>query len=200
MKKGILNKGLSILLSIGVLSACTDKFEEINKDPNNPVEVSTGSLLTNAQKGLVDDIYDEWFSGRQSYVYSQFLAQTAYTEEDRYQLRQPTNNTYWTLIYGDIMDLVEIIRINTEDEEGGDPNEIAVARILKAWAMQIMTDTYGDVPYFEAFKAELDVSPAYTPQSEIYADLIKELTEASAQINPNATACGSADLIYGGDM
>lgn len=200
MKKGIFKKGIAIMLSLGILSSCTDKFEEINRDPNNPVEVSTGSLLSNAQKGLVDDIYDEWFSGRQSYVYSQFLAQTAYTEEDRYQLRQPTNNTYWTLIYGDVMDLVEIIRLNTEDEEGGDPNEIAVARILKAWAMQIMTDTYGDIPYFEAFKAELDVSPAYTPQSEIYADLIKELTEASAQIDPSATAFGSADLIYGGDM
>ena len=93
MKKGIFKKGIAIMLSLGILSSCTDKFEEINRDPNNPVEVSTGSLLSNAQKGLVDDIYDEWFSGRQSYVYSQFLAQTAYTEEDRYQWRQRGRNS-----------------------------------------------------------------------------------------------------------
>jgi hypothetical protein len=98
------------------------------------------------------------------------------------------------------MDLVEIIRLNSDAGRPSDPNEIAVARILKAWAMQIMTDTYGDIPYSEAFKAELDVNPAYTTQSEIYADFLKELTEASAQLNTASTAFGDADLIYGGDM
>lgn len=182
-----------------IVSSCTENFEEINKDPNNPTAVSTGSLMANAQKGLIDDIYDEWYSGRQSYLYAQFLAQRNYTEEDRYQLREPTNNTYWGLIYGDVMDLVEIIRLNTEAGEEGSQNEIAAARILKAWAMQILTDTYGDVPYFEAFQAENEVSPVYTPQSEIYADLLKELTEAAAQINVDEPVFGEYDLIYGGD-
>ncbi len=199
MKKSFLYKFSSMLVAVFALASCTENFEEINRDPNNPTAVSTASLLSNAQKGLVDDIYDEWFSGRQSYVYSQFLAQTAYTEEDRYQLRQPVNNNYWTFIYGDIMDLVEIICLTKQRQAGGNPNEIAIARILKAWSMQIMTDTYGDVPYFEAFKAEGDVSPEYTPQAEIYADLLKELTEASAQLNTAESAFDDADLIYGGD-
>lgn len=201
MIKNINIKVVALAASLIALASCTENFEEINKDPNNPTRVETASLMANAQKGLIDDIYDEWFSGRQSYVYAQYLAQRNYTEEDRYQLRQPTNNTYWTLIYGDVMDLVEIIRLNEELGEEGNTNQIAAARILKAWAMQILTDTYGDVPYFEAFKAEADVSPAYTPQSEIYADLIKELTEASAQIDVNQPvfAAASGDLIYDGD-
>jgi hypothetical protein len=182
-----------------IASSCTDNFTEINKDPNNPIEVSTGSLMANAQKGLLDDIYDEWYSGRQSYLYAQYFAQRNYTEEDRYQLRQPVNNNYWTFIYGDVMDLVEIIRLNTEAGAEGNQNEIAAARILKAWAMQILTDTYGDIPYFEAFKTGEDVSPVYTPQSEIYQDLIKELTEAAAQINVDESMFGDFDLIYGGD-
>ena len=62
--------------------------------------------------------------------------------------------------------------------------------------MQILTDTYGDIPYIEAFKAEGDVSPEYAPQAEIYADLLKELTEASAQINTGESVFGDADLIY----
>src|SRR5687768_12050532 len=151
--KNIFSKEIAIVLLILLLVSCSQDFEEINRDPNNPTMVRTSSLMTNAQKGLLDDIYDEWFSGRQSYLYSQYFAQRNYTEEDRYQLRQPTNNSYWTYIYGDIMDLVEIIRLN---EEAPVPNEnqIAAARILKAWAVQIMTDAYGDIPYFEAFKAE----------------------------------------------
>ena len=199
MKKIFYRKGLVIAVLLLILASCTENFDEINTDPNNPTEVDPAYLMSNAQKGLLDDIYDEWFSGRQSYLYSQYFAQRNYTEEDRYQLRQPTNNTYWTLIYGDVMDLVEVIRLNEEAGEDGNVNQIAAARILKAWAMQIMTDTYGDIPYFEAFKAEGDVSPAYTPQNEIYADLIKELTEASAQIDVGKPVFTSGDIIYGGD-
>src|ERR1044071_1561900 len=115
MKKSFLYKSLSMLGLVAVLASCDNNFEEINADPNNPTKVSTASLLTNAEKGLVDDIYDEWFGGRQSLVYAQFLAQRNYTEEDRYQLRQPVNNNYWTYIYGNIMDLAEIIRLNSID-------------------------------------------------------------------------------------
>jgi hypothetical protein len=199
MKNIFYRKGLSIALMLLVLASCTENFEEINTDPNNPTKVDPAYLMSNAQKGLLDDIYDEWFSGRQSYLYAQYFAQLNYTEEDRYQLRQPTNSTYWTYIYGDVMDLVEVIRLNEELGDEGNINQIAAARILKAWAMQILTDTYGDIPYFEAFKAEGDVSPAYTPQNEIYADLIKELTEASSQIDVSKPVFTSGDIIYNGD-
>ncbi len=71
---------------------------------------------------------------------------------------------------------------------------------MKAWAFQILTDTYGDIPYTAALGATLGTSsPAYTPQSEIYPDLLRELTEASAQIVPGQTL-GGGDLVYAGDM
>jgi hypothetical protein len=200
MNKILKGRLLALTLVLLLLSGCTDRFDEINTDPNNPTTVPTSTLMANAQKGLLDDIYDEWYSGRQSYLYVQYLAQRNYTEEDRYQLRETVNNDYWVRIYGDIMDLQEIIRLNTEAGEKGNVNEIAAARILKAWATQILTDTYGDIPYAEAFKAEKNVSPAYTLQSEIYADLLKELTEAAAQIDLNKPGFSEGDIIYDGDV
>ena len=122
-------KELTIILVMLLLSGCTDKFEEINTDPNNPTAVPTSTLMANAQKGLLDDIYDEWYSGRQSYLYVQYLAQRNYTEEDRYQLRETVNNNYWVRIYGNVMDLQEIIRLNTEADEKGNVNEIAAASV-----------------------------------------------------------------------
>jgi hypothetical protein len=202
-KRNILYTFLATAL---LLLGCTKDFEEINTDPNNPLEVSTSALMTSAQKSLLDDIRDEWFSGRQSYLYAQYFAQRNYTEEDRYQIRQTTNNTYWRLIYTDMKDLQEIIRLNTDPATkskaatyGNSDNQIAAARILKAWAFQILTDTYGDIPYFEALQGETILTPAYTPQQEIYADLIKELTEASAQLNLDEPVLFSGDVIYGGD-
>jgi hypothetical protein len=88
-----------IFLLAGLLVAgCTKEFDEIGTDPNNPKEVSTAALMTYTQKVLLDDIRDEWFSGRQGLAYAQYFAQRNYTEEDRYQIRQTTNNTYWHLI------------------------------------------------------------------------------------------------------
>lgn len=195
------------LIGLFTITGCKKDFEEINTSPNNPSEVSTPSLLTNAQKSLTDDIYDEWFSGRQSLLYAQYWTQRNYTSEDRYSLRQTTNNTYWRLIYTDIMDLMEIIRLNTDSETkdrmslyGDNNNQIAVARIMKAWAMQILTDTYGDIPYFDAFKGIDNPSPKYDNQKDIYADLLKELKEAAAQIDESKSGFTSGDIIYEGDM
>ena len=46
------------------ISGCTDKFDEINTNPNAPVVVPSTALLTAAEKSLMDDINDEWWSGR----------------------------------------------------------------------------------------------------------------------------------------
>lgn len=190
-----------------MISSCTKDFEEINTDPNNPSKVTTGALLTNAQKSLMDDMRDEWFSGRQGLVYAQYITQRNYTSEDRYSIRQSTNNTYWRLIYTDIMDLQEIIRLNTDPSTkvevvvmGPNVNQIAIAKILKAYSFQVLTDIYGDIPYEEAFQVELHPNPKYTAQSVIYADLIKELTEASNMIDVTSNTFGENDVIYKGDM
>jgi hypothetical protein len=204
-------KKISILIMLGgllfMITSCTKDFEDINKDPNNPSKVTTGSLLTNAQKSLMDDMRDEWFSGRQGLVYAQYITQRNYTSEDRYSIRQSTNNTYWRLIYTDIMDLQEIIRLNTDPStnveaslSGSNNNQIAIAKVLKVYAFQVLTDIYGDIPYLEAFQVDKYPNPKYTAQSDIYADLIKELTDASNMIDISGSAFGDNDVIYGGDM
>jgi Starch-binding associating with outer membrane len=196
-----------ILISLGLLLAgCTGEFEEMNTNPNFPTKASTSSLLTTAQKAIMDHTRDEWWGGRQTFVWSQYLSQNNYTNEDRYLIRQGSNNSNWGAFYMDIMDLVEIIHLNTDEETkaemsvyGPNENQIAVARILKAYMMQIMTDSWGDIPYFEAFDNVNHPGPAYDSQESIYMDLIKELTEASAMINLSAPAFTVGDIFYGGD-
>jgi hypothetical protein len=198
----ILLLGLITLLTL----RCTKDFDEINTDPNRPTKVPTTNLIITAEKTLLDDIMDEWWSGRQSLLWSQYWAQRNYTSEDRYSIRQNVNNGYFRLIYTDMMDLEEIIRLNRNPETkvematyGNNQNQIAAAKILKAWAFQIMTDTYGDIPYFEAFNAETNPNPAYTPQKDIYVDLLKSLKEASDSIVEDEPVFTSGDIIYGGD-
>jgi hypothetical protein len=106
-------------------------------------------------------------------------------------------------------DLNEIIRLNTDEASkplmaayGSNANQIASARILRAWTFQHLTDLYGDIPYFDALKAGEGSAfylPKYDKQSEIYPAIIMELTEAAAQIDGGA-GWSQGDIIYGGDM
>jgi hypothetical protein len=196
------------LLLMAIIAGCTKDFEEINTNPNRPREVPTIYLIGTAQKSLMDDIGDEWFNGRQGMVWSQFWSQRNYTSEDRYAIRQSVNNNYWRLIYTDLMDFQEIINIaqdtarskEIDTNYGDSKGQIAVANIMKAWAFQILTDAYGDIPYFEAFQAETNPTPAYTPQKEIYMDLLAKLKEASTTLSAiTEPVFTEGDLIYNGD-
>jgi hypothetical protein len=201
-----------IKLTLGIflvlfIMGCTKNFDKINTNPNNPGEVTTASIFTMAQKGLCDNIYDEWWGGRQSMLYAQYWCQRNYPSEDRFAIRQNINNQYWRLIYHDMMNLQEVINLNTNPEtkakagaSGDNTNQIACATILKIWAMQMMVDTYGNVPYSAAFKGAAGPTPKYDTQPEIYAALQTELTAAVKSIDEGAGGFISGDVVYGGDM
>jgi len=209
--KTIIKLSLGLFLALFIMG-CTKNFDTINDNPNQPAEVITPTLLTAAQKGLCDDIYDEWWGGRQSMLYAQYWVQRNYPSEDRYAIRQNINNQYWRLIYHDVMNLQEVIRLNTDAEMkpkaavyGDNANQIAVATILKVWACQIMTDTWGDIPYSQAFKGSIDPAtsiptPKYDKQQDIYASFQTELKNAVNMINLDAPGFTTGDNIFQGDM
>ncbi len=201
------NKIYKIVSMCGMVAmlatSCTDGFEELNENPNEPAVVPTNYLLTYAEERIIDRVYDGFDNARIGMTLAQYWSQNQYSEESRFQYRPGTNNTTWDDLYATTNDLQQIIRINEADSAKGPAitnNQIAVARILKVWTFQLLTDIYGDIPYTEALNITETPTPAYTLQSEIYPDLIKELTEASAQITPEASSFESGDLIYGSDM
>lgn len=208
MKARILKYTLSLLVLITMIMGCTKDFEEINTDPNRPKVVPTVNLISTAQKSLTDDIFDEWFSGRQGLLWAQFWAQRNYTEEDRFIIRQNTNNTYWRLLYTDMMDLQEIINIASDPERKAEINtyygdadgQIAVANILKAYVFQLLTSTYGDIPYEEAFDAIDNPTPAYSAQKTIFLDLFAKLKSSADYLSSaSGQVFSSGDLMYDGD-
>lgn len=200
-------KSLLIFALVYLVSSCKD-LEELNVDPNNPAEVSTTTLMTGAQKKMVDNIYDNWFSGRQALPYAQYWAQRTYTEEDRYQIRESVNNNYFNTLYTIAGNLDLIEKLNTEAATkdaaalNGDNNtQIASAKILKIWLMQVIADTWGSVPYSEAFKIKEGITyPKYDNLTELYPKFIAELNEAIALLDAaEGDAFGKGDLIYGGN-
>lgn len=74
-------------------------------------------------------------------------------------------------------------------------------RIWKAYVFMILTDTYGDIPYTEAGQGYLSqiITPKYDTQQNVYKDILKELDEASAALDP-AGAKITGEILYSGDV
>lgn len=203
MKKSIqqiVTNGAVLIMILSVLSGCTSDFEEINSNPNEPEMVETSQLLTSAIKSAKETLFSQETS---SILYAQFWAETDYTDVSTYATPQ---SSFYKFYNGPLADLQTIINYNTNEEtksevltSGSNANQLAVARILKAWIFMNVTDIWGDIPYSEALKGRNNSSPKYDEQSDIYADIIKELKEASNQIALDELTV-KGDILYNGDM
>jgi len=58
------------------------------------------------------------------------------------------------------------------------PHHVAIAKIMKAYYMQMIVDLYNDVPYSEAFKGQAIKNPRYDKGKDVYKGLMNELNQA----------------------
>ncbi|GGG26080.1 SusD/RagB family nutrient-binding outer membrane lipoprotein [Pontibacter amylolyticus] len=184
-----------LVLLIGFCS-CTDDFEEINRNPNDPTEVEPDYLLTtsvfetlNQFGGQMNRVvffnYTHHFSGFQG----QF---------QRYTFDPRELDNYWQRIYVNCLQPVHQI----EENYGGDPNyqnRVAIARIWKAYIYSNAVSIWGGIPTNDALKGSPGV--AYEKEEEVYYALLDELKVLAASINPEGDKySAAADKIYGGDL
>lgn len=57
-----------------------------------------------------------------------------------------------------------------------------VSEVLSVYLWQFITDTWGDIPYFEALQGADKYDPKFTSQKEIYYDLFKRIDKASKNL------------------
>jgi hypothetical protein len=106
----------------------------------------------------------------------------------------------WGGNYGRLLDLNDVLDKIQDDPDR--QNLHNMARIMRAYVIMKITDTYGNVPYSEATQA-LDgiVFPAYDTQEDIYTGpqgILEELQNASEALNPSATT--AVEALYGGNV
>ncbi len=192
-----------ILSLVLVLGACDEGFEELNVDPTKPVQVNVGNKLTAAQLFASSERYDNW---RANLIYQstmmQHIATTAgYWDGDKYTWNRGYASSLMDRYYGNAVKTLEDMLVQL-DEEGAADEMKAITRIMRVFVFSRLTDLYGDVPYSEAGKAVLEgiLTPKYDAQSEIYADMLNELSEAAAALGTGTSGFGDADIIYQGDQ
>lgn len=189
---------------MGVVSCSKiDEFGNMNTNPTVPLTPLTPALLTQTLSNFASTYaWDQGGISTVSGLYSQYFSETQYTEASRYA--KPTSN--WDGYYaGNIKDLQTIIDYNTDPATapialayGSNANQIAIARILKAYITWFLTDTWGDVPYNGILNAEDNGVIPYTSQQDIYNSLFTELSGAVAQFDDGPAVTG--DILFSGDI
>lgn len=190
-------KVLGVALLGFAIQSCEKDMEELaTQNPNSPETVQSEWFITNAEKQLMDNMWDEWINARTGMFYAQYWSATAYTEESRYRIRENVNRTFWRAFYTALKDVEEAKTL--AEEETGSQNKIAIANILKAWAIHVMTDQYGGVPLSNALDPDI-LSPSYDTQEKVYDELLAMLETAVNNLDESAPSFGTGDLIYQGD-
>ena len=191
------------LFSLGVTS-CTEGFEEMNIDPNNPTAVPAETLLTQAQFSLSNLMWSRGLNFEFGMLMVQHFSQSEYAEDSRFNQNPSNFNGIWNTFYANGMnDLQAAMRITVANEiltEAQRNNNLATLEILRVWTFQNVTDTWVNVPYSQTFNPAEFPNPMYDRQQDIYAGLASEIDAALSKITVGSPGFTSGDIYYGGDM
>ncbi|MEJ7827148.1 MAG: SusD/RagB family nutrient-binding outer membrane lipoprotein [Segetibacter sp.] len=185
-----MSKSIYTLLAAVVFLTSCKKFDgSINVDPNRPTKASGTQLIANSEMFL-----SEMSSSPYGVHYPQYLSNTSFPDNSRYTT---INFNFYGWYTGPLANLESVLTSTLDANEGPIVNQVAVAKILKAYIYWHMTDRWGDIPYSEALKGKENFTPKYDKQQDIYNSLFTLLDEANAAI---VTGNIKNDIMYNGDM
>jgi len=183
--------------------ACTEDFQEINTNPNAPVDVQPSLLLRQVQWDYAEQMsYEGFVAGN---LLGQYFTAIDFNLFDRHSLTESQfGGNPWDILYVNLRDNEIIL------EKSQESAALAVyegpARILKAYMSAALTDIFGDVPYSEAFSGKSSgiISPVYDDQEAIYTTtggILDNLDQGITAIeNYQGPTPLEGDIIFNGDL
>ncbi len=192
---------LIILLAVQVFFSCKKWIDpDINIDPNQPSEVTMGTLLPAIEAQLASviaggndvigypAIWMQQLDGvaRESLTYSNYI------------LLPTSVGWFFDGAYSDpMMDASVLIDLA---DENNSPHNIGVAKICQAICLGQLTDVFNDIPWSEALQGILNPTPAYDSQEFIYEEIQRLLDEAITNLSETNEPIGiDGDYFYKGD-
>jgi hypothetical protein len=197
---------LSILLLMLFAFSCSDEImNEIDTDPNNPVDVPISMLMSGCTAAT-----PYWVTGTTLAWYSSiFVEQTAGAHgqmrdaDRRANINSQLSENSWAFqIYPRLLPDLKIIVEKGSDggSEEGKWIDVGIAKVLQAYTFLVCTDTWGRIPYSEATMGAESRKPVFDTQESVYAAMMDLLDDAIADLQrDNISITGGEDYIYGGD-
>lgn len=187
MKKICLITSLFVLF---ILSAC-EEMDEYRENPNNVSETHPQLLLTK----IANDAF-QVEQGSEScvvqYASRMMIISDIALEEQFYT---------WTRgDYANYDKLRNVQKMMEEAERIESDTYQALAKLFRALYFYDLTLTFGDIPYSQALKGEMEevYRPEYDTQKAVFQGILRELEEANTLLT-NHSDIVEGDIIYGGN-
>lgn len=216
----IINKYITVGLISLFAWACTDNFEELNTNPNQPSadNPATESVLASCmRKAFHEDRFEFWrgvvlhaerfsghleggysgcwWSGASSYDYSEGWTAGVW---DAYNAA--SFNDFGGSLFANIKVLMDYYEANPE---AANANEfLGISETLRAFQFLKLTDVFGDVPYTQHGNIDI-ASPEFDSQELIYDDLevrLRKVVEVYLTEDMTIGTMQQFDLVYGGNV
>lgn len=201
-----MRKNIKTLLLAGIMGSVAlvscNKYLDINENPNNPEKSDPSLLLPTVEAALSQVVGNQFqtYGNMWSQYWTQNPSSSQYQTIDQYNMRGTNSDRAWLNLYRGALNNAEII-INTQGPTHAQYR--ATAYILKAYAFQLATDAFGDVPLSEALKAGDNLNPAYEKQQVVYDSIFHYIDKGVSELKSLNTSIannpGEQDMLFKGD-
>ncbi|WP_143961246.1 SusD/RagB family nutrient-binding outer membrane lipoprotein [Litoribacter populi] len=184
---------LALVFGLGTFS-CVYDFDELNTNPNLVDRISPGTLLNPILYGVssFNTSRADAFTFQLMQVALPFPSSAGGTH--RYDITEAAGNSTWNNYYRWLINIREMEAAAIENQ---DPNYEAIALTLRAWVYSLLSDSFGDVPFHEASRAEEGILRAkFDTQEEIYAALLEGLERANDLYDQERSMIFGEDILF----
>lgn len=198
MKNTMIKYTVACMLGAFALSGCSN-FEEMNVNKNALQSSNATSFVQPITFGFEYALLNRSFDVNSQLMQYTVQGQTSAERIYNYRFNNSIVNYLWQNGYRWAGN-AETMR--TQAEKDGDRTGLAISYILKVLTLSTVTDTYGDVPYFEACEGytQNKFSPAYDEQKEIYRDMFEKLELANEMLADGTDFDALEDYMYDGKV
>lgn len=180
---------------IMLCTSCKDYFD-LNENPNLVQDPPINAMLTTATQKAALNM--QQFGLITSY-YTQYLANpSASGAADTYQITDDSEE--WNDVYYAMADLYDMIQ---KAESTSAYLHSGVAKLMMAYQLGLVADTWGRAPYTDAFYGTNTLTPTYDDEESLYNESLRLIDEGLNELGRTDYATeldAEADLIHQGKV
>ena len=178
-------KTLIFLIAITITSC--ESFDDLAVNPNKPTQVNPSLILTDLEFRAFEKVDLNAALAVRYLTFNDNVSDFQYYGWQRFNFRE----------YDQLRQAQKMIE---EAERIDAPNFVALSKFFRAYFFAELTFRYGDIPYTEALGGfENEFNPQYDAQEEVIIGILRDLREASQELDEVNGAIGG-DIVYEGDI
>lgn len=196
MKKNRLLKNILLSASmVAMFASCDKSLENINVNQNGATDAPLKAVFIGAMVGVIQPQSGE--NARLACLWSQQFtgSDRQYAGFEKYNIN--AEDFDWVGYYYAVVQQANIVITKSNAIDNGFYS--GVAKIAKAQSFGTLTSLWGNVPFYQAADIENYKAPAFDPQSTVYDEVQKLLSDGIKDLEGAGTDVFNADFYFKGN-